>query len=617
MFIKKIKVNNFKSFGESNNDLNDISNINVLIGRNNSGKSSILQALEIVFCPDSQTRNLQDLYLKLKNKLYHNLDTNNKPTVLIEFNMKYDELESIFGKGDKTYSNVNFKMSGKELCVILEKEKFVCEIDLIKCLDNKIESFDSLRLSGECTLSKDQITAINSLITQNSNIIQQTLLKHTLKYIPAVREIKRETGGYSYEFNPDGTNLTQTVRNYLENAEMDTKVISKNLNEILMEFFSNLGKTRIQIQKIGDYYEIFIEVNDGNELPLSNFGTGYIEMIIYLSNLILDIDNYSIICFEEPENNLHPQLQKELMDYLIEKLSDKQIFISTHSTCFIDYKIIKNVYKLTHDGKESKINTFYHNDEIDDIDLLKLLTLENSQFFFYDKVILVEGISDKLVLPHFANLLGFKTDKCLWLETGGKYTFHKYMHLLESFDVDSYVITDLDMIVDGLNKIINLTENPDIHSKLTELNREINSILDAKPEQYVIRSKKYKRIRDSYSFKYAYEKLKEIIEKIREHETEFEDEDLTILDYFFDIEEKEMRKQVLKEESIDFNDLILKLYDNNVFILKNGSIEDYYNSSVVGRNKFEKAVDAIENMKIDDLKEFKPEFDKIFDRIFN
>lgn len=49
MKIKGLTIENVKCFGDNYNYLEELSNINIIIGKNNSGKSTILQLLDLIF----------------------------------------------------------------------------------------------------------------------------------------------------------------------------------------------------------------------------------------------------------------------------------------------------------------------------------------------------------------------------------------------------------------------------------------------------------------------------------------------------------------------------------------------------------------------------------------
>jgi len=166
---------------------------------------------------------------------------------------------------------------------------------------------------------------------------------------------------------------------------------SLNTNNSYLEF--SFGKTKHNSQGAGD---------------------GYIN-IFNIVDALYDSNEDNVILIDEPEISLHPDLQRKLFDLLIEYSKDKQIIISTHSPCFVDWdmfsknsKIIRlkkqediiEKYELLDDTKK-KIQSVLH--DANNPHILSLNT--NEIFFLNDNVILTEGQDDvlcyKKIFEHF------------------------------------------------------------------------------------------------------------------------------------------------------------------------------------------------------------------------
>lgn len=155
--------------------------------------------------------------------------------------------------------------------------------------------------------------------------------------------------------------------------------------------------------------------------------------------------------FEEPELYLHPQAQKELYASLKElSLSHNQIVLSTHSASFLDledYKSICIVNKVD-TATGSKVRQFttdiFEGDDKTNFNLVYWINPEHSELFFAKKVIIVEGATDKTIIPRLAKATGHFNFEYTVIECGGKDSIKLYIKLLNSFRIPYVAVYDQD-----------------------------------------------------------------------------------------------------------------------------------------------------------------------------
>jgi predicted ATP-dependent endonuclease of OLD family len=173
------------------------------------------------------------------------------------------------------------------------------------------------------------------------------------------------------------------------------------------------------------------------ELDVDDFlvemnGSGIREAL----RLLLDVefDQPTILLVEEPELHLHPALETSMMRYL-KRISGKgQVFISTHSTNFLDTAEMENVYlisKLKPDSTQAQLLNF----EEAQIYLPKELGIRLSSLFMYDRLVFVEGASDEDIIREWASTLGVNLSQVNvgFIPMGG---VRNFTHFATAFTID-------------------------------------------------------------------------------------------------------------------------------------------------------------------------------------
>lgn len=218
-------------------------------------------------------------------------------------------------------------------------------------------------------------------------------------------------------------------------------------------------------------------------LPENFNGLGYSNLIYLVLKVVSFIEKFKkaaplnksetlTILIEEPEAHLHPQMQQVFISQIkrtIKETKEKegvfvQIIISTHSSHIVTeagidversferiryfakqfikgenrYKIeIKDFNEFKH--KESDKETFRF--------LKQYMSLHRCDIFFADKVILVEGPTERILLPLMINKVAesLNNEYVSIIEVGGAYTV-KFKELLKFVNTKSIVITDIDSV---------------------------------------------------------------------------------------------------------------------------------------------------------------------------
>jgi hypothetical protein len=160
---------------------------------------------------------------------------------------------------------------------------------------------------------------------------------------------------------------------------------------------------------ITDGYAFDIFLNQDKELSLSfsqrdrawisaaDCGLGLQDLLVLL--FFANAPPYDLVAIEEPESHLHPDMQRRLLTHL-RRTTDRQFFITTHSNVFLNSALIDRVFYTSFD------QSIVVDDATSRAAILNDLGYEVTDNLTSDLIILVEGPSDVPVIQEFLAKLG-------------------------------------------------------------------------------------------------------------------------------------------------------------------------------------------------------------------
>lgn len=281
---------------------------------------------------------------------------------------------------------------------------------------------------------------------------------------------------------PELKGQIENLQNYVCNRNVDVQEqINESLSEILKktikfgypneEKIELKANSNIQLEnQIKRDTDLSYLDNEENEvLPNGYNGLGYKNLIkieFELAAFSRDVSNYSkslipILFIEEPESHMHPQIQQKFIKYVndyIKELNcaDIQVIITTHSSHIsseVDFEKIRYIKKNKNSVIYKNLNDFLKEDS-ENVDFIrKYLSLSKCDMFFADKIILVEGASEKLLIPDMIkkceNLFSGKVSLLYQyytiIEIGGAYA-HKFFKFIDFLEVPTLIVTDIDSV---------------------------------------------------------------------------------------------------------------------------------------------------------------------------
>ncbi|WP_088313366.1 AAA family ATPase [Bacillus cereus] len=209
---------------------------------------------------------------------------------------------------------------------------------------------------------------------------------------------------------------------------------------------------KIMCQKILDI-DIDVFLNSEN-IPVIDISNNWINLngtgIREVFRIILDIEslNPNIIFIEEPETHLHFELQQRLSEYLHIKAESAQIFITSHSTAFVEEIYDKSVYLIKRKDEEENRIQRLDSESLDEI--ITELGYNAQALLIKRMLIFVEGKTDKAIIdtylqkfyPHMLSKIG-----CIDMKGETKYKYFANAESLEIFNktgVETFFILDSD-----------------------------------------------------------------------------------------------------------------------------------------------------------------------------
>ncbi|WP_157845406.1 ATP-dependent nuclease [Kitasatospora phosalacinea] len=290
-----------------------------------------------------------------------------------------------------------------------------------------------------------------------------------------------------------------------------------------------------------------------------------------------------LLLFEEPELFLHPQAQRQLFESLKVFAEDNHVLVSTHSSSFFSPQATGTFVKLTKDYSSSPPESKAYPIDLSDLalkDQFQLIRQENNDAaFFCNEVLLVEGDSDHILVPHLAKSLNGKWDfeqrSIAIARLGGKARVARYREFFERFGVRVAVLVDLDAITDGFDKLGAGASSAEIQQKLV---KRLGDLASAGGE---LTRKQLQSMQKSGEIKRQWQAVKAARESHSAGNGTL-DAVVAAMDSFFEGNESRGQRRAELENPTDEQvgelkaQLLEQLRTERIYVLERGDIESYY-----------------------------------------
>lgn len=468
MKIKTFSIRNYKCIGEKV-EFDFSENILVLVGENNVGKSSILDALQKFF---SGTKTIDP-------ELFH--DQKSDEDNAIEIEVLFDSLSA----EDKEHQAVKPYIGGT-----ISNPTWYLRKKYFRTTDGKSEC-------EHWTKDKDGVDKKNpGGLSSNPNDLF-TNEKMQIVKLDAVKNVSDETsskGKSSFgqifqmvvtkaiEGNSEYINLLSALSEYQKIFSEGKKIpeIESLENEITIKLnrtIQAVGKISVDAPKLGSAVMPVpaLMTNDNREIDVlpEYQGNGLQRVLIFcLLELLAEktspsaktIGPQNLLLIEEPELYLHPQMERKVSDtlYKISEDNQAQVIIATHSPVFIN---IENeplaLCRMVRNESDNGISSSQHADMFTEATkedqrkrLRMILAMDPSvnEVFFAKRVVLVEGDTEITVFKESAVKLKIfdepenihKKRDTTFVNCRGKWTICTFQEILNSLEIPYVIFHDKD-----------------------------------------------------------------------------------------------------------------------------------------------------------------------------
>lgn len=394
-----LTLSNFKSFGPAGARLDRIARVNIVIGKNNSGKSAILDAIDLLCRGEAASR----VHYRHGERPQMRLSQRVGQTVAQQafpagnsgafVSGSWDQVASLFAK-----SVVEANFDGKSV----SEAQFRLD-----------EGFNRLTDYYRSGLTRDN-QQFKARVQDAQNRIGNPLKGLRVVRVAAERNLQPEPERADKSFSASGAGLVGLLAYLITSSNERSAIVEEEfrteLNAVL-EPDIRISAIRTYKQENGSW-EIYF-AGDKGPIAMSESGSGLKTVVQTLASLWLMPrlgvyrNEECIFLLEELENNLHPALQRRLLSYIWNQIEGRSCaFLATHSSVAIDMfnrNPDAQIVHVTQNGGEARASTAHttvsHGGIIDDLDVRASDILQSNC------IVWVEGPSDRIYFNRWISLV--------------------------------------------------------------------------------------------------------------------------------------------------------------------------------------------------------------------
>lgn len=391
MFDISVKVKNYKCF-EEEAGFDVIRRVNLIIGKNNSGKSTLLDLIERVVNGNYQFESATWRGARAPQVVF-------SAEISEDVVMKVFPISTSGGSIPGNHNNYGRKFIGRRF-TWSKTGRGSGAAQFISCEEEGI----SPRLSGAGGYAQSLANAMPIFLEGKK-----------FRRILAERDIVPEADSLSISIASNGGGVTNAIQSYINRSSLPSEIIEETLLDALNEIFAHDSTFTDIVCQLHDtnQWEVYLEEQGKGRVALSKSGSGLKTVLMVLANLFIvpKLENKSlgdyVFGFEELENNIHPSLLRRLNDFIYKSAVQNGFvyFLTTHSNVLIDQFSKQEDAQILHVRHRAAMSqcltakTYIENSGIlDDLDV------RASDLLQANGVIWVEGPSDRVYINRWIQL---------------------------------------------------------------------------------------------------------------------------------------------------------------------------------------------------------------------
>lgn len=430
--IKSIRIVGFKKFKNFEMDFNE--GMNILVGENEAGKSTILEAIEIVLNQKYKTTEkaaLQELFnVENISEFEKSPSFLTLPKILIELDLELDPKKK-------------------------NSESFMGEEFL-----NKSKGKDKTRygISFECSFNEELGSGLEKYVSEANIPVEYYDLKWTTYANKSYTALKRPLSMISINtshsssanliFNQYHRNLFETL--YSEEERLRFKSQFRAMVEKLpqeIELGKIDDKRSFAIDSKRSVLEGMLAVREAN-IPLANCGSG-VESLIKTEIALSTPKHINVILLEEPEHHLCPTNLRKMIRQIQNRKESSQFIITTHNNLIASHLDLRSVLWIADSGVMSLKRV---TKDVADF-FIKAVHSSFLQLLLAKKAIIVEGATEALLIPYFYKKIYGHTleEDMITIISCDGIAYKRYLDAVKQTNKIIAVITDNDQSENKIN----------------------------------------------------------------------------------------------------------------------------------------------------------------------
>ncbi|MCK4762804.1 MAG: AAA family ATPase [Candidatus Aminicenantes bacterium] len=458
ILIDTVRIKNFRSL---RNVEIKLSPLTLLVGANNSGKTSFLKAMQLAIGDDRRHIGKEDFFIGkddpengskeiLIDMLIVPVDENFKKVSTFELNW----LSEQFGDNvDVDKMNKEYVAFRTHIYFDETKNEYVLERHSLKEWQKEFDNWESTEISDK----KVKFDSIPLFFIDAQRDIQQDIKNHTSflgKLISKIKIDKHEIKDIEDQLN--------SLNEKIVNSSMELSHLKQKLKE-LNETIPTRGKGveitpfNKKLRDINRGLNINFQDGESESFPLEYYGMGtrswaslltfhaYISWLAIKSKEDNDAPYHPVLALEEPEAHLHPNAQRQIYHQL--KDIEGQKIISSHSPHIAGQCRIDEMKHFSRFSEETKVNAVdisgLNEEEKRKIDREVMNT--RGELLFSRAIVLAEGETEEQALPIFARKYWGKWPFELGLNfigVGGSGNYEPFLKVAKSFNIKWFIFSD-------------------------------------------------------------------------------------------------------------------------------------------------------------------------------